>query len=119
MEYIISIYGYKQAGQERGCVSSYQVVQSKDAENSRLVTQATNPDQFGKGFREEFLKDRINSRTRERRSSNWASNRSSSSTAEPYHPGGICSMSGHSELSGKLSILLSHGSKLSHPVIPA
>jgi len=28
-------------------------------------------------------------------------------------------MSGQSELSGKLSILLSHGSKLSHPVIPA
>src|SRR5208283_3881133 len=100
-------------------VSGYQVVQSKDAEHNRLVTQVTNPDQFGKGFRDEFLNDRINSRTRERRSSNCVSNRSSSSTAEPYHSGGIWSTSGQSELSGKLSILLSHGSKLSHPVIPA
>src|SRR5271166_1486356 len=30
-------------------VSGYQVVQSKDAEHNRLVTQVTNPDQFGKG----------------------------------------------------------------------
>src|SRR5271157_4130901 len=45
--------------------------------------------QFGNGFRDESLKEKINSRTRERRSSNLVSNRSSSSTAEPYHSGGI------------------------------
>src|SRR5271157_645491 len=119
MEYITSICGYKQAGPERGCVSGYQDVQSQDAENNRLVTQATNSDQFGKGCRDEFLKDRINSRTRERRSSSLVSNRSSSARAEPNHSGGISSTSGQSELSGKPSILLSQGSKLSHPVTPA
>src|SRR5664279_2751378 len=45
--------------------------------------------QFGKGLRQEFLKDRIKSRTRERRSSNLVNNRSSSSAAQPYHSAGI------------------------------
>ena len=45
--------------------------------------------QFGKGFRDEFLKERIKSRTKDRRASNRDNSRWSSSTAEPYHSGGI------------------------------
>ena len=87
--------------------------------NRKKIRPPASQDQLGKGFRDEFLNDRIKSRTLERRSNSVVSSRSSSSTAESYHSGGICSTSCQSELSGKLSIRLSQGSKLSHPVILA
>ncbi len=51
--------------------------------------QAVTRDQLGKGLRDEFLNDRIKSRTLVRRSNNLDSNCSSSSAAESYHSGGI------------------------------
>jgi len=61
---------------------------------------AASRDQLGKGLREESLNERIKSRTLVRRSNSLDSSCSSS-------------------LSGKFSIRLSQGSKLSHQAIPA
>src|SRR5208283_456529 len=84
-----------------------------------IPNQFTTSRQFGKGFRDELLKSSINWRTRERRSSRRVNSRSNSSPSELYHSGGISSASGHSELSGKFSMRLSQGSKLSHDVTHA